>query len=297
MEEGSTERLARVIARSGRASRREAEKLIADGRVTVNGVMVLHPGHPVDAAHDHIKVEGRPLPTPAPMVYFLLYKPKDYITTRDDPEGRKSVLELVSHLNVRVEPVGRLDINTEGALLLTNDGELAHKLTHPSSEVPKRYLAKVYRVPSEDTLNRVRAGLRLEDGLTSPCKARVLGVTRGGNAWVEVTVTEGRNHLIRRLFAAVGHPVSKLRRETFATLSIRGLERGETRPLTVDEVARLRDIANGMPADEAGHSSRYKPGFARPKPKPNRPLSRKKAAAARGKRTLERPDGGPAKKR
>lgn len=274
----ATERLARVIARSGRASRREAERLITEGQVQVNGETVLHPGHPVDPSKDHIRVEGRALPKPPPLVYFLLNKPKGYITTRSDPEGRDNVLSLVADLAVRVEPVGRLDINTEGALLLTNDGELAHKLTHPSGNVPKRYIAKVWRVPTEETLARLMRGVRLEDGMTSPCKARVLGVTKGENAWVEVTVTEGRNHLIRRMFAAVGHPVSKLRRESFATISIRDLERGAFRPLSAAEVERLQQIAEGEAPERAGHKTRYKPGFARPKPAGVRPLHKKKAA-------------------
>ena len=273
------ERLARVIARSGRASRREAERLITEGLVQVNGEVILHPGHPV-TPRDHIRVEGRALPAAPPPVYYVLNKPKGFITTRSDPDGRDSVLDLVADLKVRVEPVGRLDINTEGALLLTNDGELAHKLTHPSSHVPKRYIAKVYRVPSEDTLGRIQSGVRLEDGLTSPCKARVLSSTKGGNAWVEVTVTEGRNHLIRRLFAAVGHPVSKLRRESFATVSCRDLERGHIRELSQAEVDRLREIAAGEDPKNAGHRTKYKPGFARPKPSKPRPLHKKKAARA-----------------
>lgn len=277
------ERLARIIARSGRASRREAERLVTEGLVQVNGEVVLHPGHPVDVERDHIRVDGAPLPPPPPLIYLLLHKPKGYITTRNDPEGRQSVLDLVGPLGARVEPVGRLDINTEGALLLTNDGDLAHRLTHPKSEVPKRYLAKVWRVPSEETLERIRKGVRLEDGVTAPAKVRVLATTKGGNAWVEITVTEGKNHLIRRIFATVGHPVSKLRRESVATVSIRGLERGQVRTLTGEEIARLREIGEGVEPARAGQTSQYRPGFARPKPKPNKPLSRKKAAARRRK--------------
>lgn len=277
----ATERLARVIARSGRASRREAERLITEGQVQVNGETVLHPGHPVNPETDHIRVDGRPLPAPPPLAYYLLNKPKGYITSRNDPDGRDNVLQLVADLPVRVEPVGRLDINTEGALLLTNDGDLAHRLTHPSSSVPKRYLAKVWRVPTEETLARVMRGVKLEDGMTAPCKARVLEVTRGENAWVEITVTEGRNHLIRRIFAAVGHPVSKLRRESFATISVRDLEKGACRPLTGAEVERLRQIGEGEDPARAGHKIRYRPGFARPKPKGVRPLHKKKAASKR----------------
>lgn len=279
----ATERLARVIARSGRASRREAERLITEGQVQVNGELILHPGHPVNPATDHIRVEGRALPAPPPLVYFLLNKPKGYITTRADPDGRDNVLQLVADLAIRVEPVGRLDINTEGALLLTNDGDLAHKLTHPSSHVPKRYLAKVWKVPTEETLARIQRGIKLEDGLTAPCKARVLELTKGENAWVEITVTEGRNHLIRRIFAAVGHPVSKLRRESFATISVREMERGAFRPLTSAEVERLRQIAEGEDPGRAGHKTKYRPGFARPKPEGVRPLHKKKKAAIKRK--------------
>lgn len=280
----TTERLAKLIARSGRASRREAERLIVEGKVEVNGEVVLHPGTPVDPDTDKIRVEGKGLAGPSAHVYYLLNKPRGFITTRNDPEGRDNVVEFVSHLGVRIEPVGRLDINTEGALLFTNDGELAHKLTHPSSNVPKRYIAKVWRVPDEATLDRVRAGVHLEDGRTAPCKVRVLAATKGGNAWLEVTVTEGKNHLVRRMLAAVNHPVSKLRRESFATISARNMERGELRELTPDEVQRLRDIAAGLTPAEAGHKAKYKPGYARPKGERPKPLSRVKAARKRAAR-------------
>ena len=194
-----TDRLAKVMAQRGVASRRGAERLIEEGRVRVNGSIVYHPGHAVQVEVDLIKVDGRPLPDAPRKAYFLLNKPRGYLTGRADPDGRKSVHELVQHLPVRVEPVGRLDIDTEGALIFTNDGELAHLLTHPSSLVPKRYVAKVWRTPTEKTLNRIRAGLRLEDGRAAPCKARVKESTESGNAWVEITVTEGRNRLIRRV--------------------------------------------------------------------------------------------------
>ncbi|MDP2305359.1 MAG: pseudouridine synthase [Pseudomonadota bacterium] len=265
-EQDGKRRLAKVMAERGIASRREAERMIEEGKVEVNGVVVSHPGHPVDAEKDRIKVDGKyVVRTPAHKVYFLLYKPKGYITGRDDPGGRTSVLELLGDVSDRVEPVGRLDINTEGALLLTNDGPLAHKLTHPSTGVPKRYLAKVWKTPSERTIQRIQDGVMLEDGKTAPCKARVIESTDTGNTWVEITVTEGKNRLVRRLLAEVGHPVSKLRRESFATISIRGLERGEFRSLTFEEVARLRDLANGVAASAVGRKTRgRKIGFAKP---------------------------------
>lgn len=260
------QRVSKIIARSGVASRREAESIVEGGRVRVNGSIIHHPGHPVGPG-DVIEVDGRPIPMAATHTYVMLNKPRGTITGRMDPEGRPTVLDLVAHLPVRVEPVGRLDMDTEGILLLTNDGELAHKLTHPSTGVPKRYVAKVWRTPDEKTLKRVRNGVNLEDGRTHPCKVRVVETTDTGNAWVEVTVTEGRNRLIRRMFEAVNHPVSKLRRESFATLADHSLPRGASRLLTPAEINRLRDIASGVPATEAGAGEKYKKGYARPKPK------------------------------
>lgn len=263
--EAGKQRLAKVLAARGVASRREAERMIEEGRVSVNGSSVSHPGHPVDAENDKIKVDGRVVPGVARKVYYVLYKPKGFITGRDDPGGRTSVLELLGGVSERVEPVGRLDINTEGVLLLTNDGELAHKLTHPSTGVPKRYLAKVWKTPTERTLLRLQEGVMLEDGKTAPCKARVHESTDSGNCWLEITVTEGKNRLVRRMLAQVGHPVSKLRRESFATVSLRGLERGHYRELTREEVERLRELAEGVPAAVVGRKSRSrKAGFAKP---------------------------------
>jgi 23S rRNA pseudouridine2605 synthase len=277
------QRISKIIARSGVASRREAESLVEAGRVRVNGSVVHHPGHPV-APGDIIEVNGRPIPIQATHVYILLNKPKGTITGRSDPEGRPTVLDLVAKLQVRVEPVGRLDMDTEGMLLLTNDGDLAHKLTHPSTGVPKRYVAKVWRTPDEKTLKRVRAGINLEDGRTHPCKVRIVETTDSGNAWVEVTVTEGRNRLIRRMFEAVNHPVSKLRRESFATIADRSLARGAYRVLTPEEVKRLRDIAAGIDPTEAGAGGKYKKGYARPKPK-NARGTRKRMGEKRAART------------
>ena len=285
MSEVETERLAKVLAARGIASRREAERMITQGLVSVNGQTVSHPGHPVNAGKDTIRVDGKPLPAEARLVYYLLHKPKGYIVTRSDPEGRKSVFELFPELPARVESVGRLDINTEGALLLTNDGDLAHRLTHPSAGVPKRYLAKVYRTPGEKTIARMESGVDLEDGRTAACKVRVISATEKENAWVEITVTEGRNRLVRRLFAAVGHPVAKLVRQSFATLSVRGLERGQFRSLTGEEIERLREIAGGTPATVAGQRPRAaKEGYAKPDPKwvKKRVAGNKKRAAKRG---------------
>ena len=171
--EGGQIRLAKLMARRGLCSRREAEEWIAAGRVVVDGKVVTGPIG-VDPHTQVIKVDGKRLPAEPRHIYLLMYKPKGYITGRDDPDGRPSVHDLLGEIGVRVEPVGRLDFDTEGALLLTNDGELANALTHPKNRVPKRYLAKVYRTPDERDLAAIEAGIFLEDGKTLPAKARVL---------------------------------------------------------------------------------------------------------------------------
>jgi pseudouridine synthase len=227
----------------------------------------------VDPDADVIRVDGKGLPRPPEPLYLLLYKPKGCITGRDDPEGRPSVFDVLGDVGAKVEPVGRLDFDTEGALILTNDGDLANALTHPKNRVPKRYLAKVYRTPDERDLKAIEDGVFLEDGRTAPAKARILEQTGKDNAWVEITVTEGRNRLVRRMLGKLGHPVSKLRRESFATISIRGMERGEVRPLTGEEVQRLRDLAAGVRPQKAGQKRGE--GFAKPKPKKRRHGSRK----------------------
>lgn len=264
---GEGERLAKLLARRGVASRRKAEELIALGQVTVNGEVATG-AVPVDARKDRILVDGRPLPAEPELVYYLMYKPRGTITGRDDPKGRPSVLDLMEDIDVRVEPVGRLDYDTEGALILTNDGELAHQLLHPSRRVPKRYVVKCFRKPDDRDLDAIRTGVFLEDGKTAPAMVRVMESTEKENTWLEVTVTEGRNRLVRRMFAKLGHPISKLRRESFATISLRGLERGQVRRLTGAEVKRLREIASGEKPKRAGHK-RGK-GFALPKPKTKR---------------------------
>lgn len=271
-------RLAKLLAQRGVASRREAERLIAEGEVTVNG-QVASGVVLVDPERDRVRIGGRPLPPEPQRVYYVLYKPRGCITTRDDPDGRPTVFDHLGDLARAVEAVGRLDFDTEGALLLTNDGDLANALTHPKNQIPKRYLAKVYRRPDDRDLERIRTGVFLEDGKTAPAKARVLETTDKDNAWVEVTVTEGRNRLVRRMLATLGHPVSKLRRESFATVSIRGMERGQFRPLTGEEVQRLRDLAAGIRPDRAGRKKGK--GFAKAKPPSTRPGHRKRAADKR----------------
>ncbi|MEX1194288.1 MAG: pseudouridine synthase [Dehalococcoidia bacterium] len=234
-------RLAKLISQRGLASRRKAEEMIAAGLVMVNGEVAVITT-PVDPEHDAVTVRGKPLPGEPAKKYYLLNKPRGYITTRSDPQGRQSVLELIGGLPVRVEPVGRLDYDTEGALLLTNDGIMAHRLTHPSRGVAKVYVAKVDGHPTPEDLAAIEFGLPLDDGKTAPAKARFLGSV-GDYARVQITVTEGRNRLIRRMMAYLGHHVVELRRESFAGVELAGLSLGETRELGEIEVARLREQA------------------------------------------------------
>ena len=246
-------RLAKLLAQRGVAARRKAEELIAGGAVTVNGEIAEVVTF-VDPERDVVLVRGKPLPGAPGKAYYLLYKPAGYITSRGELRERKSVFDLCGGLPVRVEPVGRLDYDTEGALLLTNDGHLAHALTHPSTRVPKRYLARVTGVPGQAALQAIATGVPLEDGITAPAKARVLGADRRGNAEVEITVTEGRNRLVRRTLLKVGHPVLELRRESFAGITLRGMKHGEVRELTAAEVQRLQGMADRLARKQVDRS-------------------------------------------
>lgn len=234
-------RLAKLLAQRGVAARRKAEELIAEGAVTVNGE-VAEVVTFVDPERDVVLVRGEPLPGAPDKAYYLMYKPAGYITSRGELRGRKSVIDLCGDLPVRVEPVGRLDYDTEGALLLTNDGHLAHTLTHPSLGVPKRYVARVVGVPDHAALRAIAKGVPLEDGTTAPAEVRLLGADRQGTARVEITVTEGRNRLVRRMLLKVGHPVLELRRQSFAGLTLHGMKHGEVRELTAAEVQRLQGM-------------------------------------------------------
>lgn len=236
--EGS-ERIQKVLARAGLASRREAERWIAEGRVSVNGSIVTAPGTRVDLSRDHVKVDGRRVGPPRHHVYFLLNKPDGCVTASRDPEGRPVVTDLLSSVKERVFPVGRLDYHTTGLLLLTNDGDLAEKLMRPGCGCAKVYQVKVRGVPAEGTLRRIERGLPIEGRRTLPCRIKPIG--QGRHAWLEVTLHEGRRNQIRRMFAASGHPVSKLRRVAIGPLRIRGLAPGEFRRLTPAELKRLQE--------------------------------------------------------
>ena len=242
-EEERGERLQKALARAGVASRRAAEELIAAGRVRVNGQAVTEMGRRVWPT-DRVEVDGRPLGGPARPVYLALNKPTGYVTTARDPEGRPTVFELIRS-SVRVYPVGRLDWDSEGLLLLTNDGELTHRLTHPRYGVEKEYHALVDGHPSQLTVERLTAGVPLGDGPTAPARARRLRPTQGGD-WVAVTIHEGRNRQVRRMLEAVGHPVRRLLRVRVGPIELGELGRGQARELTAGEVAALRRLV-GLP--------------------------------------------------
>jgi 23S rRNA pseudouridine2605 synthase len=228
-------RLNAYLARAGVASRRRADELITAGRVQVNG----RPGqlNTVVGARDVVEVDGRRV-APQALAHLLLHKPAGRVTTASDPHGRPTVVELVP-AEPRVVPVGRLDADTTGALLLTNDGRLAHRLAHPRYGVEKVYEVEVEGVPDDTALNRLRKGVELEDGPTAPADARWLGA-RPSSSLLELTLHEGRKHQVKRMCEAVGHPVRRLHRSRYAGLDLAGLEPGQWRALGTDEVARLR---------------------------------------------------------
>jgi 23S rRNA pseudouridine2605 synthase len=224
-------RLNAWLARAGVASRRKADELIKSGRVTVNGS--LGELNTFVNRGDEVRLDGEPL-TPQGAAYVLLYKPAGVLTTASDPHGRPTVVELVGH-PARVVPVGRLDADTTGALLLTNDGDLAHRLAHPRYEVDKVYVAEVEGAPDEDVLRALRAGIELDDGLTAPAEARLVGPST-----VELILHEGRKHQVKRMLAAVGHPVLRLHRSRYGPLLLGGLAPGAWRELEPAEVDALR---------------------------------------------------------
>jgi 23S rRNA pseudouridine2605 synthase len=250
------ERLQKILSQAGIASRRHAEEMIVAGRVVVNGQVVTALGSKADPEHDHIRVDGKLLHGAERHRYFVLNKPKGYLTTVSDPEGRPTVMDLVQKLGERVYPVGRLDFQSEGLLLMTNDGALANKLTHASSGVEKTYVVKIAGQPDEEALERLRTGVMIErggptdSGLYGPggrvrtAPATVRQIRAGENPWFEVVLTEGRNRELRKMFAAIGHYVEKIRRVGYGPLML-DVEPGKLRELTADEVEALRLTAEG----------------------------------------------------
>ncbi|MGH9605367.1 MAG: pseudouridine synthase [Terracidiphilus sp.] len=275
LPEPKLERLQKILSQAGIASRRRAEEMIVEGRVVVNGQVVNVLGSKADPARDHIRVDGKLLHGAKRHRYFVLNKPKGYVTTVSDPEGRPTVMEFFSKLNERLYPVGRLDYQSEGLLLMTNDGELANGLTRAASGVEKTYLVKVAGQPTEEELETLRGGVAIEtDKPGSPkvrtAPARVRHVRHGDNPWYEVVLIEGRNRELRKMFSAVGHFVEKIRRVGYGPL-ILDLEPGHSRELDAEEVAALRLASEGklkprrpksssMLPREAGRPAEQRPG-------------------------------------
>ena len=237
------ERLQKMIARAGIASRRHAEVLIENGEVSVNGVVVTTLGTKVDPDSDRVVVHGQLIRPVVRKSYILLHKPLHYITSRSDPQGRPTVMDLVKEIPERVYPVGRLDFDSEGLILLTNDGDLASALMHPSREVEKTYHVKIAEQLTEAQMAKIaRGGITLPTGKTAPCKIRFLRTTPQ-NSWVEIVLHEGKNREVRQVMQKMGHPVSKLKRVAYAFLKIGDLALGEWRMLTPLEVNRLQKLS------------------------------------------------------
>ncbi|MEW5922082.1 MAG: pseudouridine synthase [Bacillota bacterium] len=236
-------RLHKFMAACGVASRRAAEKMIADGRVKVNGTVVTTAGYTINPHIDRVELDEKLVQVKKDKQYYLLYKPRGTLTTVSDPFGRRTVMELLERKDVF--PVGRLDLDTEGLLLLTDDGELAYRLTHPRFKVKKKYLAWVKGKPSEEKLKLLREGVQLEEGPVSPARVELLA-ERGGKSILHITIHEGKKRQVKRMCAAIGHPVITLKRVAFAFLTLQGLKPGEYRRLTTEEVKKLLHYA-GLP--------------------------------------------------
>ncbi len=233
------ERLQKILSRAGVASRREAEGMITAGRVAVNGTIVTELGSKADPDRDRITLDGRPVHPAEERLYILLNKPVGYVTTMKDPQGRPIVTSLLKGVKERVFPVGRLDYNTEGLLLLTNDGEWANTLAHPRHEVDKEYLVRVRGSVSPEQLRRLADGVELEEGRTAPAGVHIVRESES-NTWLSVTIHEGRYRQVRRMCEAVSLSVVRLKRSRYGSLEIGKLRPGEYRFLAADEVARLR---------------------------------------------------------
>jgi 23S rRNA pseudouridine2605 synthase len=285
----ATERLQKIIARAGFASRREAEELIREGRVTVNGKIVTQLGTKADAGSDHVKVDGKLITRSEPLRYILFNKPREVMTTVSDPAGRTTVMDYIRGVKERIFPVGRLDYHSEGLILLTNDGELAHKVSHPSTGSVKTYHVKVRGVPEDRLIEKLERGITIDGRRTLPCQIERLRTTGrsddAGNTWYAVKLREGRTQQIRKMFKAVGHPVAKLRRVSIGPIADEKLTSGEWRELTKQEVRLLGTQSDVKPKRAARPAARKAPS-ARKKatPSPKRtPSTRASASKAPAK--------------
>ncbi len=264
------ERIQKIISAAGISSRRAAEELIAEGRVKLNGKVVTELGTKADASKDHIKVDGKLINPKQPPTYIMLNKPAGFVTTMSDPEGRPTVQDLLKGVKVRVYPVGRLDYNTEGLLLMTNDGDFAHLITHPKHEFPKTYLAKVKGVVDEKSLNELEQGVYLDDGKTAPARIKKIRKEEA-NSWLEITIHEGRKRQVRRMFDRVGHSVIKLKRIRTGTLTLGDLQEGAYRYLTPDEVRALKDASGRFDAGREQPPRSVAQKHRKPEPKERGP--------------------------
>ena len=240
------ERLQKILSSAGVASRRASETLILEGRVTVNGATVTALGTRADAGRDDIRVDGRRIARVERRRYILLNKPRGYVTTRSDPQQRRTVMDLLKGVREYLYPVGRLDYDSEGLVLLTNDGDLAARLTHPRHEVERVYAARVRGVPDRHSLERLASGIPIDGRKTAPARVRLTdraGTDAGAQAVVEITIHEGRNRQVRRMFEAIGHPVVRLRRVRIGPIEDPQMPSGHWRDLTAAEVAKLQRAA------------------------------------------------------
>jgi len=235
------ERLQKIISRAGIASRRKAEELIIDGRVKVNNEIIVELGSKADITKDRITIDGEAISSPENRVYLILNKPSGYICSRNDPENRPTVLDLIKNINERIFPVGRLDYDTEGLLVLTNDGAFSQILQHPSSNIPRTYLVKVKEIPKEEDLAKLRQGIYLDKVKTYKAKIKIVNKLPK-NTWLEVVLWEGRNRQIKKMFEAIGHRSLRIVRTEFGPLALKNLAQGSFRFMNRKEISEVKKL-------------------------------------------------------
>ena len=244
-------RLQKILSEMGIASRRAAEDIIMEGRVTVNG-RIATIGMKADPARDHIKVDRKLIIRPEPKVYIAFHKPKNVVTSLHDPEGRPTVKDFLKGIKYRIYPVGRLDYDSEGLLLLTNDGDFAQAVMHPSKKVSKTYQVKVKGRPEDKEVARLRTGVKLEDGMTAPARVKMMKTTET-NSWIEMTIYEGKNRQIKRMLEKVGHPVLKLKRTRINGIDLGRIDPGGYRYLTMEELEKIKKEVSMGKAKQVRH--------------------------------------------